>query len=386
MKVVFITNFYNHHQAALAHALYQMLEGNFAFIQTQAIPEERLALGYTAKHDEPFLYDYALQKETCDAWLEAADVLMFGQASTKFLRSAARRKQIVLHYSERPLKDGPEWHKYLPRVIKWHKAYTGAKQNYLLAAGAYTAKEYRRFFLYRHRAYTWGYFPNTYRYDPAESLVSAKDKASILWCGRLLNWKHPDDALTVASRLKKEGYRFSLTVVGVGNMEAELLSRIAEEGLEAEVRMVGAVDAESVRDYMERAGIFLMTSDEKEGWGVVLNEAMNSGCAVVASHAAGGAPVLLRQNDNGYLYPSGNTEALYERVRYLLDHPAEQERLGLSAYRTVTEHWNAETAAERLITLIRCMMDGDVYPMPYTDGICSPALLLSEKEQSFKIV
>ena len=91
MKVVFITNFYNHHQAALAHALYQMLEGNFAFIQTQAIPEERLALGYTAKHDEPFLYDYALQKETCDAWLEAADVLMFGQASTKFLRSAARR-------------------------------------------------------------------------------------------------------------------------------------------------------------------------------------------------------------------------------------------------------------------------------------------------------
>ena len=125
---------------------------------------------------------------------------------------------------------------------------------------------------------------------------------------------------------------------------------------------------------MERAGIFLMTSDEKEGWGVVLNEAMNSGCAVVASHAAGGAPILLRQNDNGYLYPSGNTEALYERVKYLLVHPEEQERLGLSAYRTVTEHWNAETAAERLITLIRCMMNGDVYPMPYTDGICSPAL------------
>ena len=383
MKVVFITNFYNHHQAALSRALYQMLEGNFAFIQTQAIPKERVALGYAANHDEPFLYDYTLQKETCDAWLEAADVLIFGQASMKFLRPAAQRKQIVLHYSERPLKDGPEWHKYLPRLLKWRKAYARTKRNYLLAAGAYTAKEYRRFLLYRHRAYVWGYFPDTYRYDAPESLVSAKDKTSILWCGRLLDWKHPDDALAVASRLKKEGYQFNLTFVGVGDMETELLRRISQEGLEAQVRMVGAVAAEKVRNYMERAGIFLMTSDAKEGWGVVLNEAMNSGCAVVASHAAGGAPVLLRQNGNGYLYPSGNTEALSERVKYLLDHPVEQERLGLSAYRTVTEHWNAETAAERLLTLIRCMMDGDTHPMPYTDGICSPALLLSEKDQAF---
>lgn len=383
MKVVFITNFYNHHQAALSRALYQMLEGNFAFIQTQAIPKERVALGYAANHDEPFLYDYTLQKETCDAWLEAADVLIFGQASMKFLRPAAQRKQIVLHYSERPLKDGPEWHKYLPRLLKWRKAYARTKRNYLLAAGAYTAKEYRRFLLYRHRAYVWGYFPDTYRYDAPESLVSAKDKTSILWCGRLLDWKHPDDALAVASRLKKEGYQFNLTFVGGGDLETELLRRISQEGLEAQVRMVGAVAAEKVRNYMERAGIFLMTSDAKEGWGVVLNEAMNSGCAVVASHAAGGAPVLLRQNGNGYLYPSGNTEALYERVKYLLDHPVEQERLGLSAYRTVTEHWNAETAAERLLTLIRCMMDGDTHPMPYTDGICSPALLLSEKDQAF---
>ncbi len=381
MKVVFITNFYNHHQAALSHAMYQMLKGDFAFIQTEEIPEERVALGYAAEHEEPFLYDYSLQKETCDALLKTADAVIFGEASTKFLRSVVQRDQVILRYSERPLKDGAEWHKYLPRLFKWHKAYPQTKRNYLLAAGAYTAKEYRRFFLYRHRAYTWGYFPNTYRYDSLKSLVSSKDKTSLLWCGRLLDWKHPDDALTVASRLKKDGYNFTLTFIGIGDMEAVLRRRIAEEGLEAQVRMVGAVDAEKVRGYMECAGIFLMTSDAKEGWGVVLNEAMNSGCAVVASHAAGAAPILLRQNDNGYLYVSGNTDELYDRVKYLLEHPSEQERLGMSAYRTVTEHWNAETAAERLIVLIRCMMDGHARPMPYTDGICSPALLLSENDK-----
>ncbi len=49
--------------------------------------------------------------------------------------------------------------------------------------------------------------------------------------------------------------------------------------------MLGAMSPDKVRAYMERADVFLFTSDFNEGWGAVLNESMNSGCAVVASHA-----------------------------------------------------------------------------------------------------
>lgn len=48
--------------------------------------------------------------------------------------------------------------------------------------------------------------------------------------------------------------------------------------------------ASEVRSYMEKADIYLFTSDFNEGWGAVLNESMNSGCAVVASHAIGSVP------------------------------------------------------------------------------------------------
>ena len=34
---------------------------------------------------------------------------------------------------------------------------------------------------------------------------------------------------------------------------------------------------------MEKADIFLFTSDRREGWGAVANEAMNSACALVVS-------------------------------------------------------------------------------------------------------
>ena len=49
---------------------------------------------------------------------------------------------------------------------------------------------------------------------------------------------------------------------------------------------------------MEKSEIFLFTSDKGEGWGAVLNESMNSACAVVASHAIGSVPFLLKDGEN----------------------------------------------------------------------------------------
>ena len=53
---------------------------------------------------------------------------------------------------------------------------------------------------------------------------------------------------------------------------------------------------------MERADIYLATSDRQEGWGAVINEAMNSGCAVVADHMMGAVPYLISHEENGMIY------------------------------------------------------------------------------------
>jgi glycosyltransferase involved in cell wall biosynthesis len=130
---------------------------------------------------------------------------------------------------------------------------------------------------------------------------------------------------------------------------------------------------EKVREHMERAGIYLFTSDRKEGWGAVLNEAMNSGCAVVAADQAGSTPYLINHHKNGLIYPSCNVDALYESVKYLLTHPEEQDRLGRSAYEKITTQWNAEVAAERLVALAEAIIKGETNPDLFTDGPCSRA-------------
>lgn len=200
----------------------------------------------------------------------------------------------------------------------------------------------------------------------------------MLWCGRFLAWKHPDDALTVARRLKEAGVSFTLKMIGTGELENCLRQTIQAEGLQNCVELTGPMPPEQVRDYMEKAGIFLFTSDRQEGWGAVLNEAMNSGCAVVASDAIGSVPYLVKDRENGLVYHSGSVDELFERVKGLLDHPAEQRRLGEAAYRTIADLWNAEIAAKRLIALSQAILDGDASPELFEDGPCSRAEIIRE--------
>ena len=251
--------------------------------------------------------------------------------------------------------------KFLPRMLKWRRWNPPGKPVYLLCASAYAAGDYAKMGLFRGKAYKWGYFPQTLSYD-RESLLSQKEPGSILWAGRFLDWKHPDDAIRLAARLRDAGHAFTLRMAGSGPLEPKLHQLIAQNGLDAQVRLLGSLSPEQVRREMERSAIFLFTSDRYEGWGAVLNEAMNSGCAVVASDAAGSTPYLVNDGVNGCVYPSGNGDELYGNAARLLAHPSERERMGKNAYETITDTWNAQAAAGRLCELIWAILAGDLSP------------------------
>ena len=85
----------------------------------------------------------------------------------------------------------------------------------------------------------------------------------------------------------------------------------------------------------------------------MVNEAMNSGCAVVADHMIGAAPLADPSGENGWMYRDGEEQELFRTVERLLRDPGECRRLGENAQQTIAGEWNARTAAERLIELCR---------------------------------
>ena len=103
---------------------------------------------------------------------------------------------------------------------------------------------------------------------------------------------------------------------------------------------------------MEKSHIFLFTSDRQEGWGAVANEAMNSGCALVADHMIGAVPFLVRNGENGFIYEDGKKEQLFALAEKLVEDRALCRDLGKEAYKTISQVWNGENAAGELLKLI----------------------------------
>ena len=374
MNLIFLSNFYNHHQGPLCRALAARRDVCFRFLACGAISPERRAM-WGEIRDLP---DFVVTPHTPEEWAKAsrdilaADAVIVGSAPQTLLKERLKAGKLILRYQERPLKNGIEPIKFLPRMLKWRRWSPPGKPVYLLCASAYAAGDYAKMGMFRGKAYQWGYFPPTITYDP-EKLLAQKKPNSIFWAGRFLSWKHPDDAVRAAARLRDAGVSFTMQMAGDGPLGPMLREMIVQYGLEAQVRLLGSLSPDQVRREMEHSAIFLFTSDHHEGWGAVLNEAMNSGCAVIASHAAGSTPYLVHHGVNGCVYPFGDENALYGNLVRLLEHPSERIGMGQAAYETIIGTWNAQVAADRLCALLRAILAEDSSPELYLEGPCSRA-------------
>jgi len=377
MKIVFVSNYFNHHQKPFCEAIYAKISDDFTFVSTREIREDRRKLGYELESYPSYIaYAYTGEedKRKCLDLIDAADVVIIGSAPEEYIENRKKQGKLIFRYSERLYRKGYQLYKWPVRALKFRQRYSLKKNQYLLCAGAYTSADFAITRTFINRAYKWGYFPETKKYD-ANALMRSKDNRKILWCARFIDCKHPEHMVALAERLKKENYRFDLDCIGIGPLKDQTEEMIRQKGLEDCVHLLGAMKPEQVREHMERAGIFLFTSDFEEGWGAVLNESMNSGCAVVASHAIGAAPFLIQNKENGLIYRYGNFEDMYGKVTFLLNTPEEQLRMGRAAYETIATKWNAEVAAERFLRLAEEISEGRVCTL-YEDGPCSKAEIL----------
>lgn len=351
IKFAFVSNYLNHHQIPFCDAMYELLSEQFAFVQTEPMEQERLRMGWKERSDIPYLKKYYEEPEDCKGLISSAKVVFFGGSDEEdYISGRLEAGKPVIRYSERLYKTG-QWKAISPRGLrkKYHDHTRYRKQPvFLLCAGAYVPSDFHLVGAYPGKMRKWGYFPETRQYDETQ-LMEVKQPGRILWAARFLDWKHPELALKTAAYLKEKGFSFHLDVVGGGDMEEQVSSMVRELKLEDVVTLHGFCPPEKVRSMMEQSEVYLATSDREEGWGAVVNEAMNSGCAVVGSSMMGAVPYLIRHGENGMIYRDGSEETLFQMTAKLLEDRELCRRLGRNAMQTILREWNAETAAERLL-------------------------------------
>ncbi len=388
--LTFFSNYYNHHQKALCDEWYALLGDGFTFVETMPIEGFRATMGWGKEEVPPYVLRTYLNDESRDKAFKLAvdsDLVVMGTAPEMYIEERLKLNKIIFRYSERPLKEG--FIKFfIPRLTKKYihlHVRNKHKNIYVLAASAYTAWDYRKMFnSYAGKCYKFGYFPEHREYEidklmemkkiSADRETGDPDMPTILWEGRMIRLKRADLLIKAAAMLREKGYDFRLTFVGEGKERKKLKILANMYGLSDITKFMDFLSPPEARDKMADYKIYVMTSNFLEGWGSVIYEALNAGCATVVSHAPGATPWLVKNGRTGLIFKNGSAESLAAQLEKLLKDPRLCTKYGKAAYEQMHRLWNPAVAARNVLTLADDLSEGRRSSIK--EGPCSAARIL----------
>lgn len=180
----------------------------------------------------------------------------------------------------------------------------------------------------------------------------------MVFVGRLVDWKGPDNAVRIAHILVKEfGFKdFTLSIIGKGPMLSSLREMVVSLGLFDHVKLLGPQSQQQVRSILSGADLFLYTGREQErtrraeNQGLVLMEAQAMGLPVVAFDVGGIGEGVVDQK-TGVMVKSGDLYEFAKQVAELLTDYQRRNTMGKSAREFVSEKFDIEVLGKRLLEL-----------------------------------
>lgn len=139
----------------------------------------------------------------------------------------------------------------------------------------------------------------------------------LITIGRLHPQKGYDRLVNVCKSLQKEQIEYKLLILGMGAEKENLERKIYEYGLEDQVILGGYIN--NPYPYIKKADLFVCSS-RYEGLSTVMSETLILNTPIITTDVSGAREVL-GENDEYGLVVDNNEEALYERLKWLLQNP-----------------------------------------------------------------
>jgi glycosyltransferase involved in cell wall biosynthesis len=197
----------------------------------------------------------------------------------------------------------------------------------------------------------------TVKKDPALRAQYAipADAVLVSLVGRLQPWKGQLEFLRAAALIAADRPNVWFAVVGGRSVEREAdypraVGRLAA-GLDFRDRIVFAGHSNEVHRWMAASDV-VVNASQPEPFGLVVIEAMASGCAVAAVDR-GGPRDIIENEQSGLLVPSRQPLDLARSIRVLVDEPALRLRFGRNARQRVETQFSRERMTERFAAIIR---------------------------------
>ncbi|MGB3308992.1 MAG: glycosyltransferase family 4 protein [Nodosilinea sp.] len=184
----------------------------------------------------------------------------------------------------------------------------------------------------------------------AQEFTPIPEQRHFVCVGRLSGQKGHLLLLDAVKQLVEAGYRFTVTLVGDGEMRSQVEALITSYNLQDCVSITGWAASQEVKAQLLKAQALVLPSFA-EGLPVVIMEALALGRPVITTSIAG-IPELVETGGNGWLVVPGSVESLVEAMRSALDtSTAELETMGKAGVTKVEQQHNIDNEAAHLARL-----------------------------------
>jgi rhamnosyl/mannosyltransferase len=200
--------------------------------------------------------------------------------------------------------------------------------------------------------------------DPLPFLAAARGRARsirprasrhvVLFVGKLRHYKGLDVLIDAMAQVDA-----SLIVVGTGPMEHEWRALAAGSPAADRIHFVGQVTDDELPGYYASADVVVLPSSQRsEAFGLVLVEAMATGCPVVSTELGTGTSFVNQHGKTGLVVPPGDPTALAQALESLLADAGWRRWLGENGQRRALAHFHVDPMIDRTIEIYREALHG----------------------------
>ena len=162
-----------------------------------------------------------------------------------------------------------------------------------------------------------------------------------LYVAKLIARKQPFDLLNAFANLegREEAGRPYLLMAGDGDLMPQAQAFVRDRKLSS-VKLLGFQNQRELAALYDLCDLFVLPS-QREAWGLVVNEVMNAGRAVITSDRVCAAADLVHDGHNGHVYRFADVDQLTQQMRACLSSREQLAAMGRES-RRIIDTWDYE--------------------------------------------
>ena len=181
--------------------------------------------------------------------------------------------------------------------------------------------------------------------DVSDITPNFKTGNYLLYFGRLYRAKGIFTLIEAALPLK----HVPLYIVGDGEAVPEI-QRMLEQNECEHIHLLGFKQGEELQELIQNSMCMILPSELYENCPMSILESYAYGKPAIGANI-GGIPELIQDSVDGFLFPSGDQDALQDRLLWMFEHKSEAVEMGRAGRYKVENEFNADIHYEKIVSI-----------------------------------